>query len=46
MTENIGVMRGLIQTGLRLGDWKDKLMTHPQRLTEAYVATSQGVTHV
>ena len=46
MTENIGVMRGLIQTGMPLGDWKDKLMSSPQRLTEAYVAASQGVTHV
>jgi NAD(P)H-nitrite reductase large subunit len=46
MTENIGVMRGLIQTGYHLGDWKDKLMKSPQRLTEAYVAASQGVTHV
>ena len=46
MTENIGTMRGLIQTGLHLGDWKDRLMESPQRLTEAYVATSQGVGHV
>jgi len=46
MTENIGTMRGLIQTGLHLGDWKDRLMAAPQRLTEAYVATSQGVGHV
>jgi len=46
MTENIGTMRGLIQTGLHLGDWKDRLMVSPQRLTEAYVATSQGVGHV
>jgi len=46
MTENIGTMRGLIQTGLHLGEWKDKLMTQPQRLTEAYVATAQGLGHV
>ena len=46
MTENVGVLRGLIQTGLHLGEWKDKLMASPQRLTEAYVATSQGVSHV
>ena len=46
MTENIGTMRGLIQTGLHLGEWKDRLMTSPQRLTEAYVATSQGLGHV
>ncbi len=46
MTEHIGIMRGLIQTGLHLGEWKDTLLTSPQRLTEAYVATAQGVGHV
>ena len=40
-TEHIGVLRGLIQSRVRLGDWKDKLMADPQRIAEAYVACSQ-----
>lgn len=43
LTDHIGVMRGLIQTGLQLGYWKEKLMKSPERLAEAYVATAQGV---
>ena len=43
LTEHIGVVRGLIQTGLRLGAWRDKLIKSPQRLAEAYVATAQGI---
>ena len=45
LTENIGIMRGLIQTGLRLGSWKDKLITAPERLAEAYIATAHGISH-
>lgn len=43
LTDHVGIMRGLIQTGLRLGDWKDRLLTSPERLAEAYVATAQGI---
>lgn len=42
VTENIGMLRGLIQTGLSLGIWKDRLLESPERLPEAYVATAQG----
>ncbi len=45
-TDNIGIARGLIQTGLRLGRWKDILMKSPERLAEAYVATAQGIVPV
>ena len=45
-TDHIGIARGLIQTGLRLGRWKDILMTSPERLAEAYVATAQGIVPV
>lgn len=38
-TEHVGVLRGLIQTGVRLGEWKDKLKQDPQLIMEAYVAT-------
>lgn len=42
-TEHIGMIRGLIQTGIRLGGWKGKLMRSPERVAEAYVATAQGL---
>ena len=42
MTDHIGMLRGLIQTHLSLGDWKDKLMESPARVPEAYVATMQA----
>ena len=42
MTEHIGMLRGLIQTHLSLGDWKDKLMESPARVPEAYVACMQA----
>lgn len=42
MTQHVGVMRGLIQTGAHLGDWKDKLMDEPNRISEAYLASAQA----
>jgi len=42
MTQHVGCMRGLIQTGAHLGDWKDKLMAEPNRLPEAYLASAQA----
>lgn len=42
VTEHIGMLRGLIQTGLPLGVWKERLIEAPERLPEAYVATVQG----
>ena len=42
MTQHVGVMRGLIQTGSHLGEWKDKLMENPTRLSEAYLAGAQS----
>ncbi len=38
-TENIGVIRGLIQGRVRLSDWKARLIADPHRLMEAYVAS-------
>ncbi|MEO0619685.1 MAG: FAD-dependent oxidoreductase [Pseudomonadota bacterium] len=43
MTEHVGIMRGLIQTGLRLGSWKEKLQSAPERIAEAYIATAHGI---
>jgi NADPH-dependent 2,4-dienoyl-CoA reductase/sulfur reductase-like enzyme len=42
VTDHIGMLRGLIQTGLPLGVWKERLMEAPERLPEAYVAVAQG----
>lgn len=42
MTDHIGMLRGLIQTGLPLGHWKERLIASPQRISEAYVAVGQG----
>ncbi len=40
-TDQIGVIRGLIQTEVDLGKWKNVLMHDPNRVAEAYV----GQTH-
>ena len=45
MTDHVGMLRGLIQTGFRLGGWRDKLIKSPERLREAYISVAQGVTH-
>lgn len=41
-TDQIGVLRGLIQTRVSLGAWKDKLKEDPSRIADAYVACTQG----
>ena len=43
LTEHVGVIRGLIQTKLRLGKWKERLLKNPLELMEAYVAVAHGV---
>ena len=43
LTQHVGVLRGLIQSKLHLGDWKERLKKDPTRLTEAYVGATQGV---
>ncbi len=40
-TEHIGVLRGLIQGKVPLGEWKEKLMEDPHRIMEAYLACAQ-----
>ena len=41
LTEHVGVLRGLIQQRVKLGEWKDKLLADPTRLMEAYIACAQ-----
>jgi len=42
LTENVGVIRGLIQGEKGLGLWKERLMRDPTRIMEAYLASVQG----
>ena len=41
-TEHVGVMRGLVEGQVRLGDWKDRLLQDPTKLVDAYLACAQG----
>lgn len=40
-TDHIGILRGLIQTPISLGPWKERLIEDPNRVVEAYVARTQ-----
>jgi len=42
LTEHVGVLRGLIQTRTRLGEWKDRLLSDPTRIKEAYLACASA----
>ncbi|GAA6140557.1 FAD-dependent oxidoreductase [Hydrogenophaga sp. 5NK40-0174] len=44
-TDHVGVMRGLVEGQVKLGEWKDKLMEDPTRLMDAYLAAAQGQGH-
>ncbi len=41
-TEHVGVMRGLVEGQIHLGDWKDRLMHDPTQLMDAYLDCAQG----
>ena len=41
-TEHIGVLRGLIQGKIPLGDWKETLLGDPTKVMDAYLATGQA----
>ena len=43
MTQHIGVLRGLIQGKVRLGEWKARLMDDPTRIMEAHVAKTENI---
>lgn len=45
LTQHVGVLRGLIQTRLKLDKWKDHLMKDPTRIMEAYLARTQSIGH-
>jgi len=41
-TEHVGVIRGLIQGRVALGEWRERLLKDPTRLMEAYLACAQA----
>ncbi|MBD3893548.1 FAD-dependent oxidoreductase [Hydrogenophaga sp.] len=41
-TEHVGVLRGLVEGQVRLGEWKDRLLHDPTCLMQAYLACAQG----
>jgi len=44
-TDHVGVMRGLVEGKVKLGEWKDHLMQDPTQLMKAYLATAQAQSH-
>jgi NAD(P)H-nitrite reductase large subunit len=42
LTQHVGILRGLIQSRIRLREWKDRLLKDPTRIVEAYIACTQG----
>lgn len=41
-TEHVGVMRGLVDGKVHLGEWKTILQNDPTQISEAYLACAQG----
>jgi NAD(P)H-nitrite reductase large subunit len=41
-TDHVGVMRGLVEGQVRLGEWKGELMRDPTQLMAAYLASAQA----
>ncbi len=41
-TEHVGVMRGLVEGQVKLGEWKERLKLDPTQLMEAYLASAQA----
>lgn len=42
LTQHVGILRGLVQTGVRLGKWKQRLIDDPSQIMHAYLARVQG----
>jgi NADPH-dependent 2,4-dienoyl-CoA reductase/sulfur reductase-like enzyme len=41
-TGHVGVMRGLVEGQVKLGEWKDRLLADPTLLMQAYLARAQA----
>ena len=42
LTQHVGVIRGLVQSRVKLGPWKDRLMKDPHMVMVAYLDRTQG----
>ena len=42
LTEHVGVLRGLTESRVKLGAWKEALMRDPLQLPQAYLASAQA----
>ena len=42
LTQHVGILRGLIQTRVKLGNWKKRLMDDPSLVMNAYLDRVQG----
>ncbi len=42
LTDHVGVMRGLVEGQVKLGAWKDRLLSDPTLLPQAYLACAQA----
>ena len=42
LTQHVGVIRGLVQTAVRLGPWKDALMRDPHQVMHAYLERARA----
>lgn len=43
LTQHVGVIRGLMQTQVPLGEWKQRLLRDPHQIMHAYLDCTQGV---
>jgi NAD(P)H-nitrite reductase large subunit len=43
LTQHVGVLRGLIQSKVKLGAWKERLLHEPLRIMEAYLSCTQAI---
>jgi NAD(P)H-nitrite reductase large subunit len=41
-TQHVGVLRGLVEGQVKLGEWKQRLLEDPTRIVEAYLGAAQG----
>ena len=41
-TDHVGVMRGLVEGQIKLGEWKEHLQRDPTQLMQAYLASAQA----
>jgi NAD(P)H-nitrite reductase large subunit len=42
LTQHVGVLRGLIQTRVKLGHWKQELLRDPHQAMNSYIGRTQG----